>query len=277
VRKFLVHLIAAFIPDSAKRKAFRNKYIYSSEFKILHNIDENLSKTTNNLARKMTLIKNDDVWTLQNGIKLYCPLYPWDFIQEIIVNTDNFFEYSILTQLRKYIPKGAIILDIGANIGNHSIFWGSAAAKIHSFEPIRESYRMLCKNIELNRLSEVITPHNIALGDESSFGEILKAKAINIGATEVQSTLQGDRYSFRIERLDDIELGVERIDFVKIDVERYELKTLAGMRKTLEKYRPAVFIESFEVNTTKVVEFFNELGYIEPIAFIDSNWLFLPA
>jgi FkbM family methyltransferase len=243
---------------------------------IYHKIDENFSKTANVLARKMTLIKNDDVWTLPNGIKLYCPLYPWDLIQEIIVNTHNFFEYSILTELRKYIPKGAVILDIGANIGNHSVFWGSAAAKIHSFEPIRESYRMLCKNIELNELSGVITPHNIALGDESSFGEILKARANNIGGTEVQPTLQEDCRSFRIERLDDIDLGVERIDFVKIDVEWYELKTLAGMRKTLEKYRPLVFIESFDVNITKVKEFFNELGYIEPIAFIEFNYLFLP-
>ncbi|GBF23662.1 methyltransferase FkbM, partial [Candidatus Gastranaerophilus sp. (ex Termes propinquus)] len=98
-------------------------------------------------------------------------------------------------------------------------------------------------------------------------------------------------YSFQVERLDDISLNEEKIDFCKIDVDGFELKALDGMKKTLEKYKPVVLIESiehdskesaehysdYESNAPLVREFFKELGcYNEAICCEDYNWLFLP-
>jgi FkbM family methyltransferase len=284
MKKFFIHLLAVFIRDKNRRKIFRNRHI--SRVHLATN--EDLHNITDEICRKMSLIKEDNIWTLPNGIKLYCPLYPWDLIQGSIVNTHNFFEYDTLVKLRKFIPPKAVILDIGGNIGNHSVFWASeGASKIHCFEPVKETYRMLCKNIEINGLAEIIIPHNVGLGGENSSGEIARSCSTNIGETLIQTSIGYNSYSLQIERLDDMDLGLDRIDFVKIDVENFELQTLAGMRKTLEKYRPAVFIESYESggeyyipkgfvsNAPKVKEFFKCLGYSAPLRFEPYDWLFV--
>jgi FkbM family methyltransferase len=287
MKKLIIHILAAFIPNKVKRKAFRRKYL----FRWVHDCtNEDIRDMTNNLCRKLTLIKNDDIWTLPNGIKFFCPLYPWDLIQDIIVNSHNFYEHDTLIKLREYIPKNAVILDIGANIGNHSVFWAAEGAeKIHSFEPIKQTFGILCKNIEINGFNKIITPHNIGLGDKSSGGEIMRSLAVNIGGTQIRSIEESNQYSLRIDRLDDMDLSLDKIDFIKIDVENFELKTLAGMKKTLEKYKPIVFIESyefggnypilknFESNAPKVKEFFKALGYAAPVRFEPFDWLFVYA
>ena len=165
----------------------------------------------------------------------------------------------------------------------------SGAKKVHAFEPIPQTYAMLLKNITLNRLEQTIIPHNIGLGDDSSSGEIFLHYADNIGGTSMKKSATCNNYSLKIHALDDIDLGEEKIDFVKIDVENLELQALAGMKNTLQKYRPVVFIESFESghgydlpekydpNAPKVRDFFREFGgYDDGITTDYMNWLFIP-
>lgn len=47
-----------------------------------------------------------------------------------------------------FIKEGSVILDIGANIGNHTVFWSlfSPAAKIISFEPQQLVFNILKRN-----------------------------------------------------------------------------------------------------------------------------------
>lgn len=54
---------------------------------------------------------------------MYVPLFLRDGIQRVIANSKNFFEVEILNDLKKYIPRDAIVVDIGANIGNHTVFF----------------------------------------------------------------------------------------------------------------------------------------------------------
>lgn len=63
-------------------------------------------------------------------------------------------------------PAGAVVLDIGANIGAVSMFWaeGRPDIKFHVYEPNPQSFSTLCKNIESNRLSSQFTAHPEALG-----------------------------------------------------------------------------------------------------------------
>jgi len=243
------------------------------------------------LCKKLSLLQNDNIWNVSIGIKFYCPLYPWDIIQRLIVDGNDFFEIDILNSLKKYIPSNAIILDIGTNIGNHSIFWATVcgAKKVHAFEPIPHTYSMLLKNITLNGLEQIIIPYNIGLGAKSSSGETFIHYADNIGGTSIIESLVFNDYSLKIQALDDIDLCEEKIDFVKIDVENFELQALAGMQNTLKKYKPVVFIESFESghgyklhekydsNAPKVREFFKNMGgYDEAITTDYINWLFVP-
>jgi FkbM family methyltransferase len=236
------------------------------------------------LCRKMSLIKNDDIWTLPCGVKIYLPLYPFgSFVQKGIANNNDFAYRKDLDFLAKYIPNNAVILDIGANIGNHSLFWasgivGAPAKRIHAFEPVPATYQMLLRNIAINDFGNVIVPHNLGLGNESRNGTIKNSPRDNIGGASIQEYAKGElhRFIFCIERLDDVDLGEDRIDFVKIDVEGFELNALAGMKGTLTKHHPVVWVESFSDKASQVIAFFDELGgYEEPVKSV-NDWLFLP-
>ena len=46
-----------------------------------------------------------------------------DYIFSTIKNTDNFYEIEVLDNWNQYFDDVQVILDVGANIGNHSIYW----------------------------------------------------------------------------------------------------------------------------------------------------------
>jgi FkbM family methyltransferase len=279
MRNLLVYFMSAFIFTPQTRMEFKKKYLKRKKYIPTFSMCDTI-------CRKMSLLKNDDIYTLPIGIKLYCPFYPWDVIQRHIVNTSSFFESDILTNLEKYIPTNSVILDVGANIGNHSIFWATIgkASVVHAFEPVPETYKILCKNIEINSISKVVTPHNIGLGKKQSAAVIDFHASDNIGGTSIKESNILNKYVMRVDCLDNMDLKLKKIDFIKIDVEGFEIDVLMGMLKTLEKYRPIVFIESFlpgmheylPCNGNEVLDMFKSLKYKSPISYPDGNWLFLP-
>ena len=62
----------------------------------------------------------------------------------------TFFEYNELERLGKIIGTGKDILDIGANIGNHTLYFGKIlkSHSIHAFEPVKDFYNILDKNVK---------------------------------------------------------------------------------------------------------------------------------
>ncbi len=114
----------------------------------------------------------DDIITLKNGTKLCLPLCQTDYIQRIIMSRKDYYEIDLLHKIDRYIPENATLLDIGANIGNYSIYWAveKSAQMIYAFEPIKNTYDMLIKNtydmliknIEIKQLANIIHPFNAA-------------------------------------------------------------------------------------------------------------------
>nr|QGT50470.1 hypothetical protein Helico5904_1420 [uncultured Helicobacter sp.] len=163
-------------------------------------------------------------------IKFYLPYALSDWIQAIILRTKDFYGIEGLEKVDKYIPKNAQILDIGANIGNHSIYWAmvKGAARIYAFEPIKETYEMLCKNITLNNLQEKIQTFNFALGAKQSQGSIKEFHIDNAGGTSIQNDEAGEIVIQSLDELEKRGVFTQKIDFVKIDVECFEDEVLRG-------------------------------------------------
>jgi len=206
--------------------------------------------------------------------KFYVPYYPVDFIQRIIVDGKTFFEMGILQELQFFIKKNAVIFDIGANIGNHSIYWAikSNAKKIYSFEPVHDTFNILKKNIALNKVTEKVKIFNIGLSNEKVNGSISFYNPENIGSTQIKQDLNGN---LSLEKLDNIIIIEDTIDFLKIDVEGHELEVLQGGKETIKAYKPIIFIESFPKNTMKVHEYLTNLGYKSIKEFPNYNFLFI--
>ena len=192
--------------------------------------------------------------------RFYLPNFPEDCIQQCMVRGRDYWDTGALYIIDRYLKEGAVILDIGANIGSHSVFWALErnAKKIYSFEPLKGTYEILLKNIELNELENVIFPFNVGLSDEESFAKVKTFDARNIGSTSFAKSKTGN---FKLVTLDSMDIK-EKIDLIKIDVEGHEVEVLMGGLKTISKNKPVIVIESFH-RKVEIDTIFNELQYTQ--------------
>jgi len=248
----------------------------------LRTLNIQLYQQTLSLRNKISLQNDQNVVELPCGTKFYVPLYPDDYIQRILVEERCFYTQKILDELQCHIPEESTILDIGANIGNHSLYWArhSGAKRIHSFEPLPMTYRILQENIRLNGLEEIIIAHNLGLSDKNEHTLLDEFDLTNIGATRFKSVERGKerkaKMPFKFVTLDSLALAEEKIDFIKIDVEGFERQVLTGAYNTLLSHKPILFIESLPENIAFVKDFCKEIGYQTPISYPVKDYLFLP-
>lgn len=190
----------------------------------------------------------------------YLPNYPIDVIQQYIGNYQKYFEQDTLDDIAPFIPDNPVMLDIGANIGNHSLYFAIErnAKKIYACEPIPETFNVLKKNVEINNLENVIIPLNIALSDCNTNADIKEFNIRFMGAAQIDENINGN---IDVKTVDSLDIE-EKIDFIKIDVEGHEIKVLEGARKTIEKNKPVIFIELLNNEIETVTEILQEYGYI---------------
>jgi len=187
-----------------------------------------------------------------------------DYIIKRIIQHNNFYEYKILEEVKKLIEPNSICVDVGAYIGNHSIFLSKicGAQRVYSFEPQYKAFKTLEKNCKDNNINNVVAL-NIGLGCTDTIAKLQIGEEENPGSNRLIEDILGD---IRIRRFDS--LGIDEVDFVKIDTEEYELYVLSGMRNTLKKYHPKLMIECIPHNEKEnqnrykdINTFLTTLGY----------------
>lgn len=190
----------------------------------------------------------------------------------IEVNLMGRYEREELAALEKQVlpnmPDRRVCLDIGANIGNHSLFFAEHFAEVIAFEPNPRTFRLLQFNSEL---ADNIRPVNMGASDAKG-AVTAQVDHTNIGATTTDEALRLkhlnsklSQVTFQLDCIDSI-LGVRAdIDFIKLDVEGHELKALHGCKDTLAASNAVIAFEahadSFSNGTSEVMEFLRDLGY----------------
>lgn len=162
--------------------------------------------------------------------------------------------------------KGGVIIDCGASIGNHTLFFCSVIhAVVLSIEPHKESFEHLVENLKLNGFDESVV--NIALGERKRKVSMISKSKNNVGMLQVDENGNDiDMYALDTVVLKNEDL-VNTIDnigltLVKIDVEHYNEKLLKGAKKVLMKYKPDVFIEcETEAELKATISILSEYGY----------------
>jgi FkbM family methyltransferase len=160
-------------------------------------------------------------------------------------------EVHILGQI---LAPGAVAVDVGANIGTHTVgFARSVGPKglVIAFEPQRLVFQTLCGNVALNGLTNVSTLH-AALG--AARGTVLipsldPGANQNFGAVKIQAAGEGER----IDMIPLDELDLRRCALIKVDVEGMEAQVVEGARQTIERCRPALFLENDTVERSREV------------------------
>jgi FkbM family methyltransferase len=152
----------------------------------------------------------------------------------------EFYESEELALIANYFEGGCFI-DVGANIGNHSIYAGLflSPTRIVCIEPNPEVIPVLRANIQLNDL-EIVERRYLSLGlsDVSGLASLHQPQQHNAGAMQLR--LGGG--SIRLATGDDL-FQLEVPSFLKIDVEGMELRVLGGLEHLIERCSPRMFIE----------------------------------
>ena len=172
-----------------------------------------------------------------------------------------YWEQPCLEQL--FLPHADAIecvYDIGANIGNHTVYFATHAkkAKVFSFEPVPSTFELLKKNVEQNGLSDRVTLFQCALGAQEGSARM----QVNAKGSSIANICEDGNQEVPLKRLDDMKLPPP--DFVKIDVEDYELEVLKGMERTLRESSPVLWVEIFADNKDmgETHQFLSSLGYL---------------
>jgi FkbM family methyltransferase len=169
-------------------------------------------------------------------------------------------DQSFLGQVKDYIPEGGTVIDIGAYIGDHTIYYINKVGqngRVYAFEPNVRSFECLKHNLGMytncylycNPVSDIIGKFNVVEPCE------------NIGMTFIEA---GDKVESII--IDDLDIG--KVDFIKIDVEGFEIEVLNSCKKIIEKYSPTLVIEvniytlnRFGLTKDDLFNKIRELGY----------------
>lgn len=153
-------------------------------------------------------------------------------------------EWKELAIVKKYLTEESVIIDIGANVGTHSIVFAHAAknGKVIAIEPSREVYPILLKNTVRTN----ITPLQLAISDRN--GSVVFHVASDDGYSGLKDTGMKaiintyDVLSLSLDTLMAM-LNLPRLDLIKIDVEGLENEVLAGAEETIRIYKPYIFCE----------------------------------
>jgi FkbM family methyltransferase len=160
-------------------------------------------------------------------------------------------ELACIRDLFSICRPGKTFVDVGANVGHHTLFAASFAERVHAFEPWDSVRIVLEDRLRLNGVRSV-TVHPVALGADNCPMTYFAPSGSNLGTGSLSPEHATDRNTpsgvVRVVRGDDYfrEHGILNIGLVKIDVEGWELYVLQGIQRTMTADRPVVFVEYSE-------------------------------
>jgi len=188
------------------------------------------------------------------------------------------FERSTVATLRALVKAGDVVLDIGANIGAHTLGLAKnvgAAGKVYAFEPADFAFQKLLRNLALNPELERRTKASqvmLGSGAEKPPAGVYASWPLE----KVDSVHPKHRGRFVstegavVDTLDGFVARekVSRINLIKMDVDGHELPVLQGGRSVLREHRPVIvmemspYVHAEEQNSfAAMIDLLKEFGY----------------
>lgn len=174
---------------------------------------------------------------------------------------------------RKFLQKGDLAIDIGANIGHMTIPMSIVTGKqglTLAFDPNPYVFKVLLENSKLNPEATNIQPYNFAISEsedefyynssEASFnnGGISKEKQNRHGKYSLSTKIKGIQLEAFLQK--NYPDNIDRLRLIKIDTEGYDKEIIKSISDLLSKYKPAVITECFgETNKEDRYEHFDLL------------------
>ncbi len=156
------------------------------------------------------------------------------------------FSYGEQILFDYLVRPGQLVVEVGANIGSHTVHLSKLVGpggQVHAFEPQRLVFQVLCGNVAINQCVNTFT-YQAAIGTERG--------KINVPVLDPQTDYNFAAFSLHkgydfgeqvpIYPLDDLDLPA--CHFLKADVEDMEVEVVKGSARTIDMYRPVMYLEN---------------------------------
>lgn len=214
----------------------------------------------NPILRKYCLFPNDNAVT-QSLIQGYLyEQYIFEFLKDNSINLI-----------------GTDVIEVGSNNGHFTIEFAELVGnkgRVFAFEPQRIIFQQLCCNLFLNGIDNVLA-HQIAIGNEIGivkfeYADYFFTGLVNFGDVSVYNEQKSKHKTFEEVKSDKLDsFDFNEVKVIKIDVQGYEPNVIEGAVKTIEKYKPYIFIEieeeclvKFGSSEKDLIKKIEELGYV---------------
>jgi len=164
----------------------------------------------------------------------------------------------------KFIKPGDTVIDAGALYGEHTLPMAELVGSsgwVYAFEPQRIPFQILCGNVQLNSLLNVIA-YCVALGDGASRSTAMcELDPYTPAAWGMARTDQDGKHPL-IPRaaIDDVYFQGSKVTFLKLDLEGDEPRALLGAGDLIARFQPVLYIE-WQSNRHVILEEIEQHGY----------------
>ncbi|WP_018998490.1 FkbM family methyltransferase [Hirschia maritima] len=194
-------------------------------------------------------------------------------ISHFISEQHKFYEEPLLEALTEYISAEDYVVDIGAHIGNHTLFFSKVlGARVVALEANPEAFLVLKENAELNGVGDRVNALNIAVSDQNDGIMVLTSlKSEDIGTFSIMRDAEEEGKSFRCKTVTldgtySTYFDTHPPALIKMDVEGAEARVLQGAIGVIKKHKPVLVTEVFnEFEFNKIFEILVPIGY-QPVS-----------
>jgi|TARA_B110000008_G_C16958928_1_gene559340 FkbM family methyltransferase len=179
----------------------------------------------------------------------------------------GYFERETVNALDRLINKGDTIIDIGANIGAHTLHMAQKtndSGKVYAIEPTDYAFSKLTENTDNNpSLNKQISLRQVLLveDDNNITEEIYSSWPLNDvqDRHEVHCGVKKTISGAKKQRLDDFISSekIDQVDLIKLDVDGNELQVIGGGKGLIKKFSPT-FVMEFGPDQYEINEDFDE-------------------
>lgn len=154
-----------------------------------------------------------------------------------VIRSGYQWEGWLTPYLQRYCRPDEVSIDIGANIGAHTVVMARYSGFVYAFEPQKRVFEVLGHNVAA---FANVTLVNAGASDTPGTAHLDERTDGNVGMASI--TPGGTGEEINLARIDDIEFPA-RVGFMKIDAELHEREVLAGSAQTITRDRPIIIIE----------------------------------
>ncbi|SEJ48968.1 FkbM family methyltransferase [Demequina mangrovi] len=188
--------------------------------------------------------------------------YVGEYVFETVRSYRRFYEGDLLEFVASLPLAPGAIIDVGANLGNHTVYLAEAfsEAKVFAVEPHGPNIELLRRNVAENGLDQRVEVVAALASDGHHSYELTQNLDGNLGTMAATRAAGGDIQSVILDEL----VGEQQVSLVKVDVEGMEPDVLRGLERTIGRCRPVIVTEAHDPSHTRAIAgFLNAFGYRE--------------